>query len=103
MNGEPAIEITANNGTQTITIPGDPGAAGVYNFTITLILPRNPLTSKQPFPLSVTDSVNNSVVCSMAWLPGAPTMSVNKSSLSLVNGGTGQEVAVTSNDDWMVS
>ncbi|EXZ76118.1 hypothetical protein M144_4668, partial [Bacteroides fragilis str. 3-F-2 len=33
----------------------------------------------------------------------ASTLSLDKSSLSLVNGGAGQTVNVTSNDDWNVS
>ena len=51
----------------------------------------------------LTDDTDSAKQCTFTWKAGASSLSVNKSSLSLVNGGTGQTVNVTSNDDWNVS
>lgn len=68
-NGVP-IEISAPSGMQAISIPGDPGASGVYRFVITLNVPQNPLTSRQPFPIQVSGGGKNAT-CNVFLLPGA--------------------------------
>ncbi|WP_280184717.1 hypothetical protein [Bacteroides fragilis] len=52
---------------------------------------------------TVIDDTGAEKVCTFTWNAGTSTLSLDKSSLSLVNGGTGQNVNVTSNDDWNVS
>ena len=91
-----------NNAEAVITIPGDPGAAGVYNFVITLNVPQNPLTSKSPVPVLVSGG-GKETSCMLYILPGASTLELSKSSLSLVSAGTAQAVDITSNDSWTVS
>ncbi|MCS2887118.1 hypothetical protein NXV14_05840 [Bacteroides fragilis] len=88
---------------ETVTIPGDPGANGSYAFSIKLEIARNPLPTPLAPNVDVTDSAGKMVRCQFKWAAGASTLSVNKSSLSLVNAGTGQTVGVTSNDEWAVS
>ena len=88
---------------ETITIPGDPGANGSYAFSIKLEIARNPLPTPLAPNVDVTDSAGKMVRCQFKWAAGASALSVNKSSLSLVNAGTGQTVGVTSNDEWAVS
>ena len=87
----------------TITVAGDPGAAGIYNFTVTLILPASPMpTAILPY-IDVTDSAGTKIRCQFKWLAGASRISVDKPNLSLINAGTAQTVAITSNDEWTVS
>ena len=88
---------------ETITIPGDVGANKPYQFVISLNIGRNPSPEPSLPNVDVTDSAGKMVRCQFKWAAGAPTLSVNKSSLSLVNAGTGQTVDVTSNDEWAVS
>ncbi|MFK1996032.1 hypothetical protein ACIXFW_04740, partial [Bacteroides fragilis] len=88
---------------ETVTIPGDPGANGSYAFSIKLEIARNPLPTPLAPNVDVTDSAGKMVRCQFKWAAGASALSVNKSSLSLVNAGTGQTVDVTSNDEWAVS
>lgn len=88
---------------ETITIPGDVGANKPYLFVISLNIARNPLSTPLTPNVDVTDSTGKMVRCQFKWAAGASTLSVNKSSLSLVNAGTGQTVDVTSNDEWAVS
>lgn len=103
VNSTSPIPIEAPDKAQAnITIPGDPGASAVYNFVITLNVPQNPLTTRQPMSVGVAGG-GKSVLCNIFLLPGASTLALSKSSLSLVNAGTAQAVNITSNDDWAVS
>ena len=70
VNSGAPIEISAPNGMQTITIPGDPGAGGVYRFVITLNVPQNPMTIKAPFPIQVSGG-GKQAICNLFLLPGA--------------------------------
>ena len=88
---------------ETITIPGDVGANKPYQFVISLNIGRNPFPNPLLPNVDVTDSAGKMVRCQFKWAAGASALSVNKSSLSLVNAGTGQTVGVTSNDEWAVS
>ena len=88
---------------ETVTIPGDPGASGRFNFVATLTFPASMFPVDAVVTFRLTDDTNSAKQCTFTWKAGASSLSVNKSSLSLVNGGTGQTVNVTSNDDWNVS
>ena len=103
INSNSPITLSPVNGTQIVTVPGDPGANGTYAFIITIVYPRSPFPIKQPAPVGVKASDGSEVRCDMYWLPGQAAISVSQSSLSLVNGGNGQTVNVASNDDWSVS
>ena len=97
--------VTVNGGaiTSDAAIAGDPGASGRYNFvaTVTFSAAKFPVNTTVNF--TVIDDTGAEKVCTFTWNAGASTLSLDKSSLSLVNGGTGQTVNVTSNDDWNVS
>lgn len=86
-----------------MAIPGDPGASGRFNFVATLTFPASMFPVDAVVTFRLTDDTNSAKQCTFTWKAGASSLSVNKSSLSLVNGGTGQTVNVTSNDDWNVS
>ncbi|EXY87841.1 hypothetical protein M125_2841 [Bacteroides fragilis str. 3998T(B)3] len=79
------------------------GANKPYQFVISLNIGRNPFPNPLLPNVDVTDSAGKMVRCQFKWAAGASALSVNKSSLSLVNAGTGQTVGVTSNDEWAVS
>ena len=97
--------VTVNGGaiTSDAAIAGDPGASGRYNFvaTVTFSAAKFPVNTTVNF--TVIDDTGAEKVCTFTWNAGASTLSLDKSSLSLVNGGAGQTVNVTSNDDWNVS
>ena len=97
--------VTVNGGaiTSDAAIAGDPGASGRYNFvaTVTFSAAKFPVNTTVNF--TVIDDTGAEKVCTFTWNAGTSTLSVSKSSLSLVNAGTGQTVDVTSNDEWAVS
>jgi hypothetical protein len=99
------VKVAVNGGNigNNVAIPGDPGASGRFNFVATLTFPASMFPVDAVVTFRLTDDTDSAKQCTFTWKAGASSLSVNKSSLSLVNGGTGQTVNVTSNDDWNVS
>lgn len=86
------------------TIPSDPGGTAEYTFEISATFPA----STTAFTLTeecilMGEGVAGGVSVNLSQTPVASTLSLDKSSLSLANAGTVQNVAVTSNDRWTVS
>ncbi|WP_042367901.1 BACON domain-containing protein [Bacteroides neonati] len=103
-NGYPVVvKVNSVSITKNTLIAGDPGASAVYSFVATLTAPASPFAVDVPFKFRVTDDSGVSKDCSFTVKAGKSTLSVDKSSLSLVNAGTAQPVAITSNDSWTVS
>lgn len=88
---------------ETVTIPGDPGANGLYAFSIKLEIARNPLPTPLSPNVDVTDSTGKMVRCQFGWAAGASTIAFREDLISLENDGTAKRVDVTSNDEWAVS
>ena len=99
------VKVAVNGGNigNNVAIPGDPGASGRFNFVATLTFPASMFPVDAVVTFRLTDDTDSAKQCTFTWKAGASSLSVNKPSLSLVNGGTGQTVNVTSNDDWNVS
>ena len=97
------VAVNGGNIGNNVAIPGDPGASGRFNFVATLTFPASMFPVDAVVTFRLTDDTDSAKQCTFTWKAGASSLSVNKSSLSLVNGGTGQTVNVTSNDDWNVS
>ena len=98
-----SVTVNGNRITSNTAISGDPGASDRYNFVVTITVPRSVYPVNASVIFRMTDDAGAAKECTFTWNAGASSLSLGKSSLSLVNGGTGQTVNVTSNDDWNVS
>ena len=92
------VAITSNT-----AIAGDPGAAARYSFVATVTLPASRFAKDSVVTFELTDDTEAKKICQFTWKAGASSLSVDKSSLSLVTAGTAQAVNVKSNDEWTVS
>ena len=122
--GTPTELVSDRSGVYQIYTPsGDPGATAKYNYAITFtfngssIFPvdifhivrvldsRNPDYEAEVIPQTalVRPAPTGAVDCKFKFLAGLSTVSAAPASVSLVNAGTAQNVAITSNDDWTVS
>lgn len=105
---------------------GDPGAAARYNYVLNLVFGASNFAVDANYKIRVVDSRHSdydkpsadwpadgtianvtppigAVDCTTKLLAGASVVSVAPASVSLVNAGTAQNVAISSNDDWTVS
>lgn len=86
-----------------VAIPGDPGAAGVYDFVATVTFKPSPFPVDVRMGLVVFTDTGNFKSCAFTIKAGSSTLSLSKGSISVPNGGGSDTVGVTSNDDWNVS
>lgn len=90
--------------TNTGEVPGDPGAAAEYDFTVTIVIGANPSAKTSYIEIEVeTGGGIGTTMCSIPILGNTSALTTDKTSISLVNAGTAQPVAVTSNDEWTIS
>ena len=91
-------------------ITGDVGAGSEYTFESKVTIPPNPDARARPVEICYkacledgNDQNTPSFLINLSQAAALSSLSIDKSSLSLVSGGTAQNIAVTSNDNWVVS
>ncbi len=91
--------------TAIITLNNDPGALAEYTLVVEVSIPSYSLAYSRNIEFHINSDTGESVVeFDIIKQTGATsTLSVNPSSLTLVTAGTAQNIAVTSNDNWIVS
>lgn len=108
--GKPDQTVIENAATpKTVTIPGDPGASGIYKFTLELQVAPSKRATTQTFRILVYPSDESlKKQCTFTLAPGESSLSINRSEVRLnKEGGAATSnsniVNVTSNDNWTVS
>ena len=84
------------------TIPGDPGAAAEYNFSIQVTIPANEGTSSLSRQIVVEDNAGNRDVCLLTQAAGDAYITIAMSVIELDWQGTPVAVEVKSNTDWTI-
>lgn len=84
-------------------ITGDPGASAAYLWTVTVSVPVNISVLEQSFRFGIQTPNTEMQVVTITQSGAAPTISLDKSSVSIAQAGGSQSVAVTSNTTWAVS
>lgn len=108
--GKPDQTVIENSLTpQTVTIPGDPGADGIYSFILELQVAPSRKATPVTFRINVYPSDESlKKQCTFTLEPGESSLSINRSEVRLNKEGGAQTsgsniVNVTSNDNWTVS
>lgn len=94
-----ANSVSTNNGA---TISGDPGAAAVYNFSISIVVPANTGTTALTRQIIVTDNAGHQDVCLLTLAAGDAYLTVQLGDIELDYKGTAVNVTVESNTSWTV-
>lgn len=110
ISGKPDKTVIQNESSPTtVTIPGDPGAMGIYNFTLELQVSPSRRAVVTTFKISVYPSDESlKKQCSFTLAPGESSLAINRTDVRLNKDGgavtsNGNIVKVTSNDNWTVS
>ena len=110
IGGKPDQTVIENSAVpKTVTIPGDPGASGIYSFTLELQVAPSKKATTVTFKINVTPSEESlKKQCTFTLEPGDSSLSINRSEVRLNKEGGAQAsgsniVNVTSNDNWTVS
>lgn len=84
-------------------ITGDPGAAAQYQFKITYAVPANSDVTEKTYRFTIKTPNTTAQTITITQSAAAPTLTLSKSAITLVQAGTAQSVSVTSNTSWSVS
>lgn len=91
-------------------IAGDPGATGEYTFESKVTIPPNIFAESLQIEIvykgcitTIDEASAPTFTIALTQAGATSTISTDKASLSLVAAGTAQRVAVTSNDNWVIS
>lgn len=94
-----ANSVTTNNGA---AIAGDPGAAKVYNFAISINVPANTSVASKSRQIIVTDGAGHTDVCELISAAGDAYLRVQEGVIELNYKGDAVSVSVESNTNWTV-
>lgn len=94
-----ANSVSTNNGA---TISGDPGAAAVYNFSISIVVPANTGTTALTRQIIVTDGAGHQDVCLLTLAAGDAYLRVDIGDIELDYKGTAVAVGIESNTSWTI-
>ena len=94
-----ANSVSTANGT---AISGDPGAAAVYNFSITINVPANNETAAKTRQIIVEDGAGNRAICTLTSAAGDAYVTVQEGTIELDYKGTAVPWTVESNTSWSI-
>ena len=94
------------DGSESINIPGDPGASAEYNWEIILTISENKTEWGIPGTITIDnsnseDSVKGTV--SVTQSAGDSTLVITPETLTFLAGGESKTLTITSNDSWTLS
>lgn len=89
--------VTARNNSP---IPGDPGAAAEFEFTITVPIPANTAATSRTKIINVAAAGGQSAAATITQSAGEPALSLSKDSVTVPAEGTPVTVTVNSNIQW---
>lgn len=94
-----ANSVTTSNGA---AISGDPGAAAVYNFSISITVPANTGIKSLTRQIIVSDNAGHQDVCLLTLAAGEPYITIREGVIDLDYKGTPVAIEVMSNTSWTV-